>query len=359
MRPVEAVISETTPGAEQEQPEEKEGPLAGLRGVIPGSAVALSKRPKPIALKLQATDEQQASAALLEKILGSETNPRALILSSFVASQRWLRVGLAILFWLFLGAALVLRSTVIPISAELPGAAKAAQAAVDGIPASATNALVVIDYEPSLAGEMEVTGGPLLDHLILPRNNLQLSFVSTSPNGSVLVERLLSNTHIDQLVGTKYDNLGFLPGGAAGALGFVEKPGLVLPAAKVKNFSEYALVILMTDHAESGRIWVEQLSAQKQIDPALANQPLIVLASAQAGPLLQPYVSSGQVTGMVSGLVEAARYEKINLSRPGLARSYWDAFGIGLILSVGLIFIGSLWSLIAGIRARRAEAEQG
>ena len=37
MRPVEAVISETTPGLE-DQPEEMEGPLAGLRGVIPGRA---------------------------------------------------------------------------------------------------------------------------------------------------------------------------------------------------------------------------------------------------------------------------------------------------------------------------------
>jgi Na+-translocating ferredoxin:NAD+ oxidoreductase RnfE subunit len=61
---------------------------------------------------------------------------------------------------------------------------------------------------------------------------------------------------------------------------------------------------------------------------------------------------------MVSGLADAARYES-NFNRPGIARSYWDAFGIGLMMSVGLIFFGSLWSLITGIRARRAEAEQG
>jgi len=84
-----------------------------------------------------------------------------------------------------------------------------------------------------------------------------------------------------------------------------------------------------------------------------------VIASAQAGPLLQPYLSSGQVTGMVSGLAEAARYEHMNSSRPGIARSYWDAFGVGLMMSIALIFVGSLWSLVTGIRARRAEAEQG
>jgi Na+-translocating ferredoxin:NAD+ oxidoreductase RnfE subunit len=62
---------------------------------------------------------------------------------------------------------------------------------------------------------------------------------------------------------------------------------------------------------------------------------------------------------MVSGLSEAARYEFMNSSRPGIARSYWDAFGVGLMLAVVLIVIGSLWSLVTGIRARRAEAEQG
>ena len=61
----------------------------------------------------------------------------------------------------------------------------------------------------------------------------------------------------------------------------------------------------------------------------------------------------------VSGLVDAARYELLNNSRPGIARSYWDAFGIGLMMSIVLIIVGSLWSLFTGIRARRADAKQG
>ncbi len=48
---------------------------------------------------------------------------------------------------------------------------------------------------------------------------------------------------------------------------------------------------------------------EKQLDLALTNQPLFMVASAQAGPLLQPYVSSRQITGMISGLPDAARYE--------------------------------------------------
>ena len=75
--------------------------------------------------------------------------------------------------------------------------------------------------------------------------------------------------------------------------------------------------------------------------------------------MLQPYVSSQQINGLISGLADAARYEFVNNSRPGTARSYWDTFGIGLIMSVALIIIGSLWSLFTGMRDRRATAGQG
>jgi hypothetical protein len=229
--------------------------------------------------------------------------------------------------------------------------------------------LVVIDYEPSHAGEMEAVGGPLLDQLVLARFPA-LSFLSTSPNGSALVERLMTKTRINQpapdglayQAGVQYFNLGYLPGGAAGVLGFLQAPGDTVPASGAQLFSEYSAVLVLTDQAESGRIWVEQLQSLRQTDPlfpALANQPLLVAASAQAGPLLQPYYSSGQITGMISGLSDAARYEFINNSRPGIARSYWDAFGMGLFMSIALIVVGALWNVFAGIRAQRAGAEQG
>ncbi|RPI89762.1 MAG: hypothetical protein EHM40_20015, partial [Chloroflexi bacterium] len=272
MRPMEAVISETAADTADE-PEETEGPLAGLRGVIPGMAIGSSMRPKSISLKLQATDEQQASAALLEKILDSETSPRALSVPSFIASQQVLRRLLAGLFLIVLGTVIGLRSQMMPVSADLSAEGRAAALALARI-SDGARVLVVIDYEPSLAGEMEVIGGPLLDQMTLLRHP-QLSFVSTSPNGSALVERLMTNTKISEL-GVEYHNLGFLPGGSAGVLGFVENPGVIMPASEVGKFSDYALLILMTDHAESGRVWVEQLQAQRvrQADPALTNQPL-------------------------------------------------------------------------------------
>ena len=74
---------------------------------------------------------------------------------------------------------------------------------------------------------------------------------------------------------------------------------------------------------------------------------------AQAAPMLLPYYDSQQITGMVGGLSDAARYEFVNNTRPGIARRYWDSFGAGLLTATIAIVLGSLWSLVAGLRARR------
>jgi Na+-translocating ferredoxin:NAD+ oxidoreductase RnfE subunit len=60
---------------------------------------------------------------------------------------------------------------------------------------------------------------------------------------------------------------------------------------------------------------------------------------------------------MVSGLSQAASYDAAKGVFPGKVRSYWDSFGIGLAIAIAFIVIGSLWAVLAGLRARRAEAQ--
>jgi hypothetical protein len=357
MRPVEAAISDVS-AVSADQNTEKEGPLAGLRGVIPFAPVGSAQRPRSISLKLQATEEQQTTAALLEQILASETTAHPLKTTPFVVSQRVLRWSLTAIFLIVLGVMIGMGTQIMPIMISTSQTTDISNMSttIQSIPESAP-VLVVIDYEPALAGEMEASAGPLLDQLVVTRKP-NLTFISNSPNGSALAERLMTNTKINQ-AGLQYFNIGYLPGGSAGVQGFVAQPKTIMPAVNINLFSDFAAVIVISDHAESGLVWIEQLALMKQTDPALVKQPLLVVASAQAGPLLQPYVSSKQVNGMVTGLSDAARYEFMNGSRPGIAQSYWDAFGVGLIMAVLAIGIGSLWSLIAGIRARRAEVELG
>ena len=76
--------------------------------------------------------------------------------------------------------------------------------------------------------------------------------------------------------------------------------------------------------------------------PAIANRvPLIVVSSAQAAPLLQPYQASGQIRALLSGLVGGRAYEEVT-RRPAVAGAYWNAYQVGLGLAVLLIILGGI-----------------
>lgn len=365
MRPMDAVIADAAPNID-DQPTEREGPLAGFRGLIPVMPVGSARRPKAISLKLQASDEQQASAAILEQLLAGETAPRPLASTAVYASQRTLRWAISALLFLVLGFMIAVRPQIFPPVPTLTAASSAIDNRLQGIPESG-EVLVVLDYDPAMAAELEAVGGPLLDRLVLLRHP-RLSFISTSPNGPALVERLMLNANIRQsdksdnlnyVLDRNYFNLGFLPGAETGVLNFIQSPRMAFSSATVDNFSGYSAVVILTDHADSARIWIEQLQAEKERNSVLTLQPLVIASSAQAAPMLQPYVLSGQIHGLIAGLADASRFEFQNGSRPGIALSYLNAFGAGLVLAVALITLGSLWSLVAGIRARRADAAEG
>ncbi len=358
MRPAESAVVASSAGADDAEAE-REGPLAGLAGIIPVAPIGSSRRPKSISLKLQASEEQQSAVSILEAVLAGESTARVIGAQAMVTSQRILRWVISAVFFIVLGTMSFLRAQNLPVSAELPPAARSSASIIARLPQN-PNVLVVIDYEPALASEMEAVSGPMLDQLVLT-TRARLYFVSTSPSGAALVERLLaktgitSPTGINYQLGTDYANLGYLPGGASGVRAFIDATPTNQPA-----ISDYAAILVITDSGESGRLWVEQLVAKNQADSAFFDfQPLLFAASAQAAPLLQPYVDAEQINGLVGGLADAVRYEYVNNSRPGIARTYWDSFGMGLLLAVALIAIGSLWSLILNLRTRRGAAEAG
>jgi hypothetical protein len=109
--------------------------------------------------------------------------------------------------------------------------------------------------------------------------------------------------------------------------------------------------MLITDNADSARAWIEQTAS------ARGAIPLVVISSAQASPMIQPYYASQQVNGLVSGLYGGALFEQNNAGRPGIARKYWDAYSIGMLLAMALIVGGGLVNLALGINDRTAARE--
>jgi hypothetical protein len=367
MRPVD---TSTGQGAAAGESMETRGPLAGLQGVLPsGPYMGASSKPKPLAFKLLADDEQQSQAALLEQIMAAEAHPEPMITPVGVNSQRILRIVIFVLLLAVVAGAIFTGTQLFPLPVGSPAETMAAFNVVDTILPPDAPVLVIFDYEPALAGEMEAVAAPLLDHMIV-KQHPRMALLSTSPTGAVMAERLFSDSMRD-LPAVQYVNLGYLPGGLSAVRAFAQDPihTLTLPAdvsvfnlnpasvwtsptlQGVQSFSNFAAIILITDSADAGRTWIEQAG------PLRGSAQFVVISSAQAGPLLQPYYASGQINGLASGLYDAAVLEQNNAGRPGYARRYWDAYSLGLVLILVLLVGGALWSLAANLRERIASKE--
>ncbi len=238
---------------------------------------------------------------------------------------------------------------------------EAAISTTDLIPAGAP-VLLVFDYEPSLSGEMQAAAAPLLNRLLLLKHP-RLAIVSTSPTGAALAEGLMSGPLAARqyLRGTQYVDLGYLPGGLTGVYDFAQNPLGVIPLSAdgiptvgavplqgITHLSDFASIFVLTDSLEAGRVWIEQTGASR------GRASMVIVSSAQAGPMLMPYISSGQVNGMVSGLNGAAKVEEAN-GQPGIARRDWDAYSAGLWLAVIAMVLGGFWNFVLGSRDRRAQ----
>jgi hypothetical protein len=117
----------------------------------------------------------------------------------------------------------------------------------------------------------------------------------------------------------------------------------------VQNLSDFKAIIILTDNADSGRVWVEQTGA------ALGSTPLLMVISAQAEPMLLPYYDSGQVQGLVTGLAGGEAYAQTVASPGGktsLVQRYWNSFSAGTLVAILLIVVGGAWNTFSGWRAR-------
>jgi hypothetical protein len=239
---------------------------------------------------------------------------------------------------------------------------------VDGL-ADGSPVLVVFDYQMGYAGEMESAAGPVIDHLMM--KNANLAFVSSSPSGALMSERMIAMMHTmhpGYAAGAQFVDLGYLPGGAAGIQVFANDPQRAMGSAVlrqqellnlwnlpslagVRTLADFAAMIVLTDNPDTGRLWVEQSG------PALGDKPMLMVISAQAEPMIRPYYKSGQLRGMVTGLEGGAAYEQITV-RPAQARLYWDSYGLGMIAAELLIVVGGAWALLTGIRERGAALQE-
>lgn len=363
MRPVESEVPPAPP-LPVDTRIETGGPLDGLQGVLPGTpgAGAATSKPQPFSGRLDASEQQRAHAELLERLLAAEVTPIPMRTMPLVGQQRGLRWAITAVLIVILGAILLSGSRAFSFPSLVPIESFQAVQTIGAIPAGAP-VLVVFDYQPATVGEMEASASSLLDQMLLLQHP-QLALISTSPTGAALAERFMSTTLSGRQyqLGSQYVDLGYLAGGLAGIRAFAQNPMATVPlganAAQVwdssvlqpvRTLSDFAAIIVLTDSVESGRTWIEQTAGWRR------DKPMIIVASAQAGPVLLPYVDSGQVKGLIAGLYGAVGAEQSNGGLPGLVRRYWDAYNAGLYFAAFLMVIGGVWNLWRGMQDRRAE----
>jgi len=371
MRPVEAVSAESEGSLSEHV--EKSGPLAGLRGVLPADSQTIKYRKPPVySSKLKVSESQASHAGLLEDLLQRESKPSDAKRVGLQGSKRLMQlvvaVVLIVVLLLFRGAGNITDN---PGRPYLSSFATAFHQEIEDLPNEAP-VLLAVDYDPGYSGEMKAASSSVIKRLMSKRQ--RISVISTVPAGPALAEDLLLQSYLSQTAsGTDYMNthtinLGYLPGGVTSLREFSLRPqqaaryglttshdGLIPwdhPALTgVSSLTDFAAVIVITDSVESGRAWVEQ------VQPSLGSTPMLLISSAQSAPMMEAYVQSGQLSGMLSGLAGSVTYENL-LGQPGTGNTYWVALQGGLAVVIALILVGIILELfVTLVASRRTQSE--
>lgn len=364
LRPLEAVIPTAPQADTSEKFVEKSGPLSGMRGVLPVEEPPFHYRKPPVySAKLRISERQRSQAAILENLLGVETQPSAVPSEPSRAPALILRVLIALLFILSLLTMLLPDFRLVELPVVIPAGTDALYSQVENLPENAA-VLLAVDYEPGLSGEMRYAANSIVEHLMM--KNARLIIVSTVPTGPVLAEDLLNEVLLRRptyALSERTVNLGYLPGGTTSLLEFAHNPRSAAPSALdtplngvpawehpaasgLQSLQDFALILVLTDSPETGRAWIEQ------VQPTLQGIPLSMVVSAQAGPLLQPYFDSGQLQGLSVGLQGGAFYEQKS-GRVNLANRFWGAYQSALLLGLILLAIGGTTSALLGSTSRK------
>lgn len=357
MRPVEAVFlpHENSAAMDGETTIEKSGPLAGLVGALPGEDLVIKiRKPPTYSSKLLVNERQRLHASMIEEMLSDEATPQPTRPGRSHIPQHIVRLVIALVLTLALLLPMLTGTRQMVLPSLFPPETVSFYNILQALPENAA-VLLAVDYEPGLSGELQLAAAPVLDHL--GEHKAQLVVMSTTPTGPVLAANLLQASKSGSSL--RVTHLGYLAGGTVGMQELARYPQMALPYTtdgqpawtrdplnRINSLSKFAVVIVLTDNAETARAWFEQ------VKPALGSVPLLFVSSAQAAPLLQPYLDSGQCQGVVSGLAGGVMYSQF-AKQAGPGSVYWDSYQYGIFVAILLILVGGLLQLFSSFLKRR------
>ena len=377
MRPVEAVA----PGKARPKKStaaESAGPLAGLQGILPAEDLATQYRKPPIySTKLQVSESQRAHADLLEGVLEQENQPKS-IRSESLQTPKWIvRLIIAALLIGVLAMPMLFRPFSDPLALSYPAESVTSFHQQVELLAEEAPVLVAFDYDPGFSGEMRFAAKGVLEGLIAKR--ARIATVSTVAQGPVLGDDLLRTAlegvsaskpelTAEYRLGKQTINLGYLAGGLASLQEFAVRPKQAVQTGfdrdlgaelvwndpvlqGVNQAGDFAMIVVITDDVDTARSWIEQ------VEPFSGSTPMLLITSAQASPMLLPYLQSGQVQGMLSGMSGGMAYEKLSGSSMQSV-SYFNAYQYAMIMGVAFVLLGLVFKILTSmITHRKAKGE--
>lgn len=336
---------------------EGEGPLAGIRGILPGEGMMTSyARVDGMGMGVRDHAKTAEHVALFNEILATERQEvkvAGVQKGKTIGTVRWLMMVLLIFFMLI---PIIQGASAISLPGSIPRESISLFKSITGLPADA-KVLVAIDYEPAYAGELQAAASSVLNHLMVRQANMYV--ISTTPTGPMLAQQLLNEIgrypqsyQQPYVSGERFHVIGYLPGGEAGIQALNSSLTAVLPLTidlvQTRDLSglggpapisTFDAVLIIADQPDTVRNWIEQINRTD-------GKPAIwAVVNAQSAPLLRPYVRSGQLEGLSAGEYGGTIYERIFQS-PGIAWRHWNTFHTGVMAAILLILAGGILNYV-------------
>lgn len=350
LRPIE---TKPQPSSVPSEETVREGPLAGIEGALVGANLgAAFEKPAMYTNKVQVTDRQSLRAELLQNLLSEPGEAKNAEETRRPVRGKWLKRVISLVMLVIVFAVLILAPGTSLLPVLFPPETANAYRLVNEL-SSDRPVLIAADFEAGLSGEMGFAAQSMLEHLML--RNIPLAVLSTNSVGSTLMDQMLANS---QGLVSSYDastrvvNFGYLAGASIGMQSLTSDLRTALPydrnlvqawthpvVQNVYSLVDLGALVVVTDDADTGRYWIEQ------VQPALNGVPLILVTSAQAAPMLQPYYASGQVSAVVSGISGGSAYEQM-MKLPGNSSYFFGAYQVLVLAVAALFLVGGLISLV-------------
>lgn len=216
---------------------------------------------------------------------------------------------------------------------------------IDELPEDST-ILMAFNYGPSSLAELEPMAAAVLRHCF--SKNVKVIGMTLFNVGARLGDRIMSDTaaEMEAVDGEDYIFLGFRPGSISVILGmgtaidsvfdadYRGKPISDIPMMQdVKNYDHIALVLDLASSATPGA-WIRFANTKYKQEVAAGVTGVMVSE-------LYPYLQSGQLVGLMPGLLGAAEYETL-IDTPEKATAGMSVQSFVHVLVFVLVVVGNV-----------------